>query len=189
MLSTQSVQILPATPATPVLRPYQQKFIADVYAQIRVGAKRILGFAPTGAGKTLLASQIAAHAVTRNKRVLCVVHRDILISQTAEKFSQFGLSDCGFIKAGYQENRESLVQIASVQTLAKRNWWHQFPADVVFIDECHITSYAAIVQQMMATIYPQAIHLGLTATPWRLSKRESLGDIFESLVYTRMALR
>ena len=34
----------------------------------------------------------------------------------------------------------------------------------------------------MTWIYPQAIWLGLTATPWRLSKREGLGDIFDGLV-------
>jgi len=45
-----------------------------------------------------------------------VVHRDILIFQTANKFSDFGISDCGYIKSGYQENRDSRVQITSIQT-------------------------------------------------------------------------
>lgn len=170
----------------PTLRCYQKKFVNDIYCQVRKGVKRILGFAPTGAGKTLIAAQIIVHAISKNRRVLFIVHRDILISQTADKIANFGISSCGFIKSGCQENRNSLVQIASVQTLSKRNWWHQFPADLVIIDECHIIAYAAIVQQMMMNIYPQAIYLGLTATPWRLSKREGLGDIFHSLVCAPM---
>lgn len=186
MLDAEQVQIVRATPATLALRAYQKKFVNDVYSQIRGGVKRILGFAPTGAGKTLITAQIAAHAVSKNKRILFIVHRDILISQTADKIYKFGLSNCGFIKSGCPESRDSRVQIASVQTLSKRNWWHQFPADLVIIDECHIVAYASVVQQMMMNIYPQAIYLGLTATPWRLSKREGLGDIFHSLVSAPM---
>lgn len=173
-------------PAPPTLRPYQQRFIADVYTHIRAGTKRILGFAPTGAGKTLIASQIVTHVISRSKRVLFVVHRDILIAQTFNKLCQFGLVECGFIKSGWQENREALVQIASVQTLDKRDWWHQYPADVIIIDEAHIVAYASVVKKMMAQVYPQAIYLGLSATPWRLSKREGMGDIFESLVTAPM---
>ncbi len=172
--------------ATPTLRPYQTRFISEVYAHIRAGAKRVLGFSATGSGKTVVAAQIAAHAASRGKRVMFVVHRDILISQSYDKLCSFGLNDCGFIKSGWQENQKSLVQIASVQTLCKRNWWHDYPANLVILDECHIVSFAAIVRQMMSRIYPEAVYLGLTASPWRLSKRESLGDIFEVLVSAPM---
>jgi superfamily II DNA or RNA helicase len=103
----------PITP--PTLRPYQKQVIAGIYHHIRNGEKRILVVAATGSGKTLVASQIVAHAASRGKRILFVVHRDILVKQTASKFQQFGV-ECGFIKAGWQENRDSLVQIASVQT-------------------------------------------------------------------------
>lgn len=175
-----------AAPAPLSLRSYQKQFIADVYTRIRAGEKRILGVAPTGAGKTLISSQMVSHAVSKGRRILFVVHRDILIAQTYDKLCKFGLSDCGFIKSGWQENREALVQIASVQTLCKRNWWHEYPADVVILDECHLVAFAAVVQQMMQLIYPQAIYLGLTATPWRLSKRESLGDCFQALVCAPM---
>ena len=162
----------------PGLRAYQRQFILDVYAMIRAGSKRVLGTAPTGAGKTIIASKIVADIVTRNKRIFFLVHRDILISQTFNKLKAFEIGNCGFIKSGWQENREALVQIASVQTLASRDWWHQFPADLIIIDEAHINAYAAVVQRMMTEIYPNAIYLALTGTPWRLSKHQSMGDIF-----------
>lgn len=188
MYSTESTKLSPTTLVVvqPTLRPYQQRFVADIYAHIRAGRKRILGFAPTGSGKTVVACQIGSDAVSRSKRVLFIVHRDILIAQTFNKMRQFGLVECGFIKSGWQENRDALVQIASVQTLEKRDWWHQYPADVIIIDEAHIVAYASVVKRMMAQVYPQAIYLGLSATPWRLSKREGMGDIFESLVIAPM---
>lgn len=186
MLSTQSIELLPAIEPTPALRPYQQKFIADVYAQIRAGAKRILGFSATGSGKTLVGAQVLAHAVAKGRRTMFIVHRDILVQQTFSKVSLFGLNNCGFIKSGWQENREALVQIGSVQTMARRDWWHQYPADVIILDEAHLVTYTSVVRQMMNFIYPQAIYLALTATPWRTKKCESLGDIFESLVCAPM---
>jgi len=171
---------------SPTLRHYQKDSINNIYTQIRAGEKKILLFSPTGSGKTVTATQIIAHAVSRGRRVMMLVHREPLINQTYDKLRNFGIVDCGFIKSGKQENRDSLIQIASVQTLPNRNWWRDFPADLVILDECHITAYASVAQQMMSEIYPQAIYLGLTATPWRLNKHEALGDIFKALVCAPM---
>ncbi len=182
----QSLRPITLAPDPPTLRVYQKQFISDVYACIRAGYSRILGVAPTGSGKTIIASKIIADALTKKKRIFFIVHRDILIKQTYSKIKAFNFSDCGFIKSGWQENQDSLVQIASVQTLAARNWWQKIPADIVIIDEAHINAYAAVVQRMMAQIYPQAIYLALTGTPWRLCKHQSMGDIFDSLVQAPM---
>ncbi len=181
-----SLQQILLAPSLPILRSYQKQFVLDVYSLIRSGSKRILGVAPTGSGKTIIASKIIVDAITKKKRIFFIVHRDILISQTYNKIKAFNFSDCGFIKSGWEENQDSLVQIASVQTLASRNWWQKIPADIVIIDEAHINAYAAVVQRMMAQIYPQAIYLALTGTPWRLSKHQSMGDIFDSLVQAPM---
>ena len=97
MLSINQNQVS-AINQIPILRYYQHNFILDLYAQIRDGSKQILGFSPTGSGKTVLAAQVASHAASRNKRTLFVVHRETLISQTADKLSSFGLNECGFIK-------------------------------------------------------------------------------------------
>ena len=167
------------------LRPYQQKVVRGVYDKIRASQKRILLFAPTGAGKTIIASKIVHDAVSRGKKLLFIVHREILIGQTYSKFQKFGLN-CGFIKAGYRENRDALVQIASVQTLPKRDWWREYQADVVVLDEAHLTAFAAVVEEMMSRVWTKAIYLGLTATPWRLSSLEGMGDIFDEIVCAPM---
>jgi superfamily II DNA or RNA helicase len=167
------------------LRDYQKRAIADTYKLIRQSEKKILLFAPTGGGKTIIATKIVYDAVSRHKRVLFVVHRDILVGQTYNKFVSVGLK-CGFFKAGWNEDLEALVQIASVQTLPNRNEWKTLNYDVIIFDECHLVAFSKVCLQMTKKIFPHAIYIGLTATPWRLSKRESLGDIYSALVCTPM---
>ena len=167
------------------LRPYQQQVISGVYSKIRSQRKKILLFAATGSGKTILASKITQDAVSRGKKVLFVVHREILINQTYNKMQKFGL-ECGFIKAGYEENRDAFVQIGSVQTLPKREWWREFRADIILLDECHITAFSSVVGEMMNRVWRQSIYIGLTATPWRLAKNEGMGDMFTDLVCAPM---
>lgn len=167
------------------LRDYQKKAIADTYKLIRQSEKKILLFAPTGGGKTIIATKIVYDAVSRNKRVLFVVHRDILVGQTYNKFVSVGLR-CGFFKAGWSEDLTAFVQIASVQTLPNREEWKTLNYDVIIFDECHLVAFSKVCLQMIKKIFPHAIYIGLTATPWRLSKRESLGDIYSTLVCTPM---
>lgn len=169
----------------PKLRPYQQQVIQELYIHIRSGIKRILIVAPTGSGKTLISSQVAFHAASRGKRIIFIVHREILIKQTYRKFQAFGIKP-GFIKAGWQEDHQASVQIASVQTLLQRKWWREYQFDVIMLDECHLVAFNSVVREMMTEIYPNSIYVGLTATPFRLSKREGMGDMFDVLVSTPM---
>ena len=84
----------PASP--PELRPYQAEAIAKIEDAIARGVRRIMLMLPTGGGKTLVASTMTA---TR-QRVLFVVPRLELITQTYEKFHQAGIYDVGIIQ-GY----------------------------------------------------------------------------------------
>ena len=116
------------------LRDYQLQAIAQTYRLIRSGIRSLLLVAPTGAGKTCIGSRIVNDAVTRGRRVLFLVHRDPLVHQTQDELNNYGI-EAGIIKAGYRENRELPVQIASIQSLARRD----LPKDIglVIIDECH----------------------------------------------------
>ncbi len=138
------------------LRNYQKQVISDTYNLIRRGEKRILLFSPTGSDKTVIGSKIIYDAVSRSKKVLFVVHREILVNQTQNKFSAFSLR-CGFIKAGWQEDSTAPVHIASVQTLACRHHWHNWHFDVIFFDECHLVAFAAVSHRMLSDIFPDAL--------------------------------
>jgi len=173
-----------ATPP-PVLRDYQTRVCREVLLAWAAGQRNILVVAATGAGKTIIAAELVRRLVARHRRILFVVHRDVLIPQTAEKFSAFGIPH-GYIKANYAENRGALVQIASVQTLERRDWWYaQGYTDenppTIFFDEAHITAFSRVAVKLLAA-HGAMRAVGLTATPWRLSPREGLGDVFESVV-------
>lgn len=164
----------------PTLRPYQAEVVNGVYAKVRQGHQRIAIIAGTGAGKTVIGGKICADVVKQRQRLLFLVHLDVLVGQTYEKMQSFGLQ-CGFIKAGWPEDRDALIQIASVQTLAKREEWFQWPADVVFYDEGHTTVFSQVGQKILNETHTNAVHIAMTATPYRLGS-EQMGDHFQTFV-------
>ena len=164
----------------PQLRPYQVELINDLYRKINEGHTKIAIIAGTGAGKTIISGQICAHAEAAGKRLMFLVHLDVLVGQTYEKMKSFGLH-CGFIKAGWEEDRTAPIQIASVQTMAQRKWWRTWPADVIFYDEAHTTLFSRVGKSVIYKTHPQAVHLAMTATPERLGK-DQLGEHLDTLV-------
>jgi superfamily II DNA or RNA helicase len=177
----QPVSSTPA-PSPPQLRPYQAQLIKDLYEKLAAGHRRVAIIAGTGAGKTVISGQICAHAESRGCRLLFLVHLDVLVGQTFDKMKSFGLH-CGFIKAGWPEDPTAPIQIASIQTMAKRDWWRNWSAHMVFYDEAHTTVFSQIGQEVLYTTHPKAVHLAMTATPYRLGN-DQLGDHMDTLVHS-----
>lgn len=69
----------------PILRPYQVEFIEEFNRLVSIGVRRILGVAPTAAGKTVIFADIIRAAVAAQKSVLVISHRREIISQTSQK--------------------------------------------------------------------------------------------------------
>ncbi|MFB6276388.1 MAG: DEAD/DEAH box helicase, partial [Halothece sp.] len=156
----------------PGLRPYQKSAIAECYRLIRLGYSSPLIYAPTGSGKTVMASHIVKDAVTRSRRVLFLVHRDALVKQTRDTLIGYGIPEelIGYIKAGYpQASEDHQVIVASVQSLARRN----YPANIglIIVDECHTTAFYADFGKIREAYQHDgqkgAIIIGLSASPWR----------------------
>ena len=159
------------------LRPYQEKFLEDVYREILAGHKRICGVAPCGAGKTIMTGWLIRDFMNNGCRVIFFVHRNELIDQTAKTFSDLGM-EYGVIAAGYKTNYDLPIQIASVQTLARRLNTVPEP-DLLVCDECHhilANTYKEIVNK-----WKDAFLIGVTATPQRMGGI-NLGDVFTSMV-------
>jgi superfamily II DNA or RNA helicase len=106
--------------------------------------------------------------------VLAIAHRRELIGQLVDRLAEHGV-EAGVIMSGHVR-RDMPVMVASIQTLVRRELP---PAKIVLIDECH-HARAATYERVLAK-YPEAIVLGLTATPWRLDGR-GLADMFEAAV-------
>lgn len=157
----------------PLPRPFQLDAHAQLRAGFRAGHKNQLIMAPTGAGKTYLGLRICHEAMQRGKRAVFLCDRTTLINQTSSAADGYGLHEHGVIQASHWRRQpQHLLQIASAQTIAKREYWPQL--DVLVVDECHS-------QMKVWTDYAttsQAAVIGLSATPFSIG----LGKIFSNLI-------
>jgi DNA repair protein RadD len=166
----------------PALRDYQIEVITKFDAEVAAGRRRVLLVAPTASGKTVVAGAIIGNAASTGRRILFLAHRRELIQQASRKLHAVGV-DHGIIQAGFSPRPSVPVQVASVQTLharAIRGTTMELPsAAVVVVDEAH--HIRARTYQRLLSAYPEAIVLGLTATPCRGDGR-GLGNAFDVLV-------
>lgn len=160
-----------------ILRDYQSRAIDDLRTAYRSGARSPLLVAPCGMGKTVCFAAITAGAVERGRRVLILVHRRELIRQASAKLTQAGVTH-GIIAAGF-ESSDHPVQVASVQTLARRLERQYWQPDLIVIDEAHHA--IAGTWGSVLSHWPEAYRLGVTATPVRRDGR-GLGKVFDRLV-------
>ena len=159
------------------LRDYQSRAIHDLRLAYRSGARAPLLVAATGCGKTVIFSAITAGAVERGRRVLILVHRRELIRQASAKLTHAGVTH-GVIAAGFEPS-DHPVQVASVQTLARRLERQAWQPDLIVIDEAHHS--VAGTWGSVLNHWPEAYRLGVTATPVRRDGR-GLGEVFDRLV-------
>jgi superfamily II DNA or RNA helicase len=118
--------------------------------------------APTGAGKSVIAHALVARGMQRKRRILFAVNRVQLVQQFSERLRKAGL-DHGILR-GEDSRREYLpVIVGSIQTIARRGLPDSY--DIIVIDEAHAVpgskDYMAVIKKN-----PNAVVLGLTATPW-----------------------
>lgn len=166
------------------LRAYQVDVVAQVDQAIAAGKRRIIIVAPTGSGKTVIGAEFIKQSVSGYKRILFIAHRDELLTQARDKLRHFEIT-AGIIKSGRDKDMrpQSLVQVAGIQTLharAIRAKSMELPdADIVIVDEAH--HIRARTYQTIVEAYPNAVVIGLTATPCRGDGR-GLGNAFEAMV-------
>ncbi len=153
------------------LRDYQAETVDRAREAIRAGARNVLICAPTGAGKTQIASHLIDECKNKGNRANFVVDRLSLVNQTSEVFDGHGI-DHGVIQAEHHRFSPSkLVQVCSIQTVIRRRW-PDSSLDV--IDECHV-----LADGVKKRIEDRArITLGLTATPFT----KGLGKYFDAVV-------
>ena len=155
------------------LHPHQVTAEELLRDAIRAGRRRIIVMLPTGGGKTHVGIKIIKGARAKGKRVVFCAPVLELIDQTVERFGSEGITDLGVIQAQHALTDWSQpIQVASIQTLARRNLPH---ADVVIVDECHLNS--KVIQHWMQD-RPEILFVGLRATPWR----KGLGKHWDALV-------
>ena len=166
-----------------MLRAYQDQVIRELQDAVAAGYKRILLVAPTGSGKTVIAGSLIKATGRDYGHSLFIAHRRELIEQTSRRLRVEGIA-ASVILAGRDGQYDAMArtQVAGIQSLAARLRSRRVISPVVdlfIIDEAHharADSYQRLVKD-----YPDAIIVGLTATPCRGDGR-GLGNLFEVMV-------
>lgn len=157
------------------LHGFQERALDALRASLASGHKRPVLQLPTAGGKTVLAAAIVNSALRRGKRVIFTVPALQLIDQTVESFWQEGIRTVGVMQGDHPlTNRNMPVQVASVQTLARR----RIPdADLVLVDEAHVL-FDAHCKWMADPKWAKVPFIGLSATPWT----KGLGKHYDDLI-------
>lgn len=165
---------------TVTLRPDQERSLSELSEHLVAGRRRVLVQAPTGWGKGTVAAEIMRRAEGKGRRVVFISHLADINRDIAARARSYGCSRVGVLMGGAPEGDPGArIVVATVQTLFARGASRAPRADLVIWDECHraaASSYATV-----AAAYPDAMHVGFTATPMR-ADGASLGDAFDAIV-------
>jgi superfamily II DNA or RNA helicase len=164
-----------------VLRDYQRALVEDIRAAWSGGARSIIAWLPTGAGKTEVSAHLAIDEAKLGGCTLFVVDRKTLAGQASSRYSgRYG------ILTDIIRGEDTLIRgyapaiVASVQSLKSRRDHADVQAalarvTLIVVDEAHIKFRHH--EEIMSRI-PGARVLGLTATPLR----DGLGLVYQRLV-------
>ncbi|MGF1489783.1 MAG: DEAD/DEAH box helicase [Prochloraceae cyanobacterium] len=158
------------------LRNYQAKLIRQIEESWDRGNRRVMLQLATGGGKTIIFSYLVKKFLEQNIRTLVVAHKKELITQAYEKLTSISGLEAGYIKSGFKENRECLIQVASIQTLVRRK---KPAAGFLVIDEAHHSASKSYLD--LFSEYSEAKILGVTATPMR-NDGQGFQNLYDDLI-------
>ncbi|MBL6957880.1 MAG: DEAD/DEAH box helicase [Rhodospirillales bacterium] len=169
------------------LRNWQQKVI-DSFPSIINRHRRFILKAPTGAGKTVLASELIERFY-QNKKVVVLCHRLVLLEQLESALRikhtvrKLAVSDTGHAFEGYDILLSTNMRAKEMldDALSK--------ADLVIVDEAHRvspngSSYKRIIDVFNEKGKAEAQFIGLTASPERRTgdQRDQLSLAFDAII-------
>ncbi len=164
------------------LRPYQQKNANEILALLERGVPGSLYALPTAGGKTaVVVAGVIRTVVNHGWSTVFLVHRRELLHQSVRTLRRVGIEPA-IIDPDHDPDPLALVHVASIDTLKSRkrrlaDWLRT--VKLVAIDEAHHTiapGWQALIEAM-----PNALRLGVTATPFR-GDGKPLGALFDEVV-------
>jgi ATP-dependent helicase IRC3 len=169
---------------TITLRPYQTEALDAVLSNYTNGITRQLVVLPTGAGKTVIFSQMPI-IKPDCLPMLVLAHRGELLEQAKSKIEASNPTLTVDIEQAERKAGHVDVVVASVATLGRNNTPRimAYPQDYfksIIIDEAHHA--AAPTYRRIIDYFNPPFLLGVTATPQR-SDSTRLIDVFQEIVY------
>ena len=154
-----------------MLRPYQQQAVDAALTWVRQSIEPCLVEAPTGAGKSHLIAEIAAHLhrISKGKHILCLAPSAELIVQNKEKYIATGNPASVFSASAGGTCLRWPVVFGTPGTVKNKvsRFGDKFCA--VIVDEAHgITPTIKHIIDRMRQHNPNLRVIGLSATPYRL---------------------
>jgi superfamily II DNA or RNA helicase/predicted nucleic acid-binding Zn ribbon protein len=122
------------------LRPYQLTAVDEIREAFKE-AKRVVLCLPTGAGKTVVFSEIVRRVLEKGRRVAIITHRRELLSQAGKL------------------NRCDILMVETLNNQIKRGVVNLSSYDLLVIDEAHIGNFRKILEGFEGFV------IGATATP------------------------
>ena len=170
------------------LRSYQRDLLRQV--ENTLGAKdnaRVMMQLPTGGGKTIIGGALLSSWLTGGRKAVWLTHRKELAEQTCRMLTDAHVPAMTDVRWTPGTDAPAMSQgavILMAQTVgrrtAKRGIWTRYDADdLMVIDEAHHAAAAGWERAMRQ--WPGRT-LGMTATPWRMSKKEGFDHLFGGLL-------
>lgn len=169
------------------LRPYQHTARDNTFRDWAAGLRRLALVLPTGAGKTVIFSEIIREHRVRfpGQPALVLAHRDELLQQAKAKIEHWvpGVQ-VGIVKAGQNQVYAPII-VASVQTLARGRVARLPQPGLVIVDEAHRTmgpSYLKVLDELGCRRPDGPRTLGVTATFTREDSKR-LTDFYQAVPF------
>lgn len=142
------------------LRTYQIESIAGLRKEFISGKKRLILALTTGAGKTVVFSEMVRLAFEKGTKTLILTDRVELFKQTFKAISKHDvpIQELSAKNKGFFDV-SAPVTVAMVETLKRRNIPLYYP-ELIIIDEAHKGNFTKVIE-----MYPDAKVIGATATP------------------------
>jgi len=141
------------------LRPYQSESILQLRSGFASGHKRQVLCLPTGAGKTVVFSDMVRMASEKGTVTIVLTDRTELFKQTIKSLGKVGVSVEEISPEKKNIYDEATIYLAMVETLKRRKNIKINPG-LIIIDEAHKGNFTSILEK-----YPDARVIGATATP------------------------
>lgn len=158
------------------LRDYQENSILRVEDAFHRGCQGVFLVLPTGAGKTVVFTEMIKNRNRLLKKCVVVAHRTELIKQAGRTIEKNGMWH-GVIKAKPSTAPLAPIQVVSIDSM--RNRGLPWEPDLIVLDEAHL-SKASRYTHFLAK-YPDAKRLLVSATPIR-ADGTGFADIANELV-------